>query len=111
MDKENKAILIMAILVSTSLGALGQLLFKSSLLGSGIESILLIAGLAAYGISTIIYLTVLSRTHLSWAYGLNGLSYVFAVILAVVVLHDTVTTLRWMGVAAIAIGAVLVGWS
>lgn len=110
MKKENKATLLLTILLSTALGAVGQLLFKSSLTG-GISLAILGAGVVAYGLSTLIYFYVLGRTHLSWAYGLNGLAYLFAVILAAVVLHEAVTPLRWAGVVAIAIGAAIVGWS
>jgi drug/metabolite transporter (DMT)-like permease len=110
MRKENKASLLLIILVSTALGAVGQLLFKASLT-DGISLALLGAGVIAYALSTLVYFYVLGRAHLSWAYGLNGLAYIFAVILAAVVLHEVVTPLRWVGVVAIAIGAALVGWS
>ncbi len=108
--KDNLALLF----VSTFLGALGQLLFKYGLNNS--SSMVLLAsgilfGLAAYVISTLIYLFVLSRVHLSWAYGIGGLSYIFATIFAAFILFENVPILRWIGVAVIFLGVVLIGLS
>ncbi len=103
--------LIGVLLASTFLAALGQLMFKYSLAGARLDPAYLLLGVAAYGASTIVYLYVLGRAHLSWAYGIGGLSYIFAVLLAALFLHESVTLVRWLGVAAIAIGAALVGSS
>jgi uncharacterized membrane protein len=99
----------MAIVVSAFLGAVGQLIFKYSVTGS-LDIPLVIVGLLIYMASTAIYITVLSRTHLSWAYSLGGLSYIFAVLFAAVFLHEAVGA-RWIGVGLIAVGAALVGMS
>lgn len=104
-----KRLLVAALVVSTFLGAVGQLVFKYSVTG-GIDLPLLAAGVAVYAVSTVIYITVLSRSHLSWAYSLGGLSYIFTVLFAAVFLHETVG-IRWLGVALIAMGAALVGMS
>ena len=65
------------------------------------------AGLALFGLSAVVWLAVLSRTALSFAYPFAALTYV------VIVLYDTargevVGTLRWAGVALIVAGIVLV---
>jgi len=65
------------------------------------------AGLAIFGISAFVWLAVLSRAALSFAYPFAALTYV------VIVLYDTlrgeaVTGLRWGGVALIVAGIVLV---
>ena len=109
--KEGKKIFLLLLIVSTLLGACGQVLFKFSLSPTGILKIFLVAGVLMYLLSTVVYLYVLSRTNLSWAYALAGLSYVFAVILAVIFLREAVTPLRFAGVLVIAIGAALVGSS
>ena len=62
-------------------------------------------------ISTVIYFYVLGRTHLSWAYGFTGLSYIFASAIAFLFLGELVPGLRWLGIAIIAIGTALVGSS
>jgi len=65
------------------------------------------AGLALFGLSAFVWLAVLSRAALSFAYPFAALTYV------VIVLYDTVrgeavTGLRWAGVALIIAGIVLV---
>jgi drug/metabolite transporter (DMT)-like permease len=109
--KEGKKIFLLLLILSTLLGAFGQVLFKYSLSPTGILKIYLVGGILMYLLSTVVYLYVLSRTNLSWAYALAGLSYVFAVVLAVLFLRESVTLLRLSGVIVIALGAALVGSS
>ncbi len=99
----------MMLLASTSLGAAGQFLFKLSVLGDGITYLILAAGVLAYFFSTIVYFYVLSRAHLSWTYGIGGLSYIFTVVLANFI--ETVPFMRWVGVVIITIGVLLIGKS
>lgn len=68
-------------------------------------------GLFLFGISAIFWLVVLSRVSLSIAYPFAGMSYVGIVLLDRYVLNEPVPPLRWVGVAAIAIGITLVGLS
>ena len=96
------------LVVSTFLGALGQFLFKYSFTSSAFVAFLSL-GIIVYFASTIVYFYVLSRVHLSWAYSIGGLSYIFAVILAATVLGESVPTLRWAGVAVIFVGVLLIG--
>ena len=108
----NKKIFILLLIVSTVLGAVGQLLFKLGLQSSGAFLVLyLIIGIIAYGFSTVVYLYVLGRTHLSWTYGLGGLSYIFASIFALVFINEPITLLRWIGILTIAGGTALIGTS
>ena len=106
----SKALLFAMVAFAACLGAVGQLLFKYGVLGR-ISLIYLIPGLVAYALATAIYFVVLSRSHLSWAYGLNGISYVVTVFLALAFLRENIPLLRWAGVAVIAIGAALIGFS
>ena len=108
--RASKGILFLMVACAACLGATGQLLFKLGVL-SGISLAYLVPGIAAYVVSTAIYFVVLSRSHLSWAYGLNGISYVITVFLALIFLHETIPLLRWVGVVVIAVGAALVGLS
>ena len=108
----NKKIFILLLIVSTVLGAVGQLLFKLVLQSSGaFLALYLIIGIVAYGFSTVVYLYVLGRTHLSWTYGLGGLSYIFASIFALVFINEPITLLRWIGILTIAGGTALIGTS
>jgi uncharacterized membrane protein len=97
-------------LISAVMGGVGQLLFKEAFL-DGALGLTLLGGLAIYAVSTAIYFYVLSRTHLSWANSLSGISYILAVILAATVLGEQVSLLRWAGVIVITLGVILVGLS
>ncbi|MDE1855751.1 MAG: hypothetical protein KGH49_00745 [Candidatus Micrarchaeota archaeon] len=112
IEKEKRIAFALVLVVSTFLGAVGQLFFKigvsSSLIGA-IEFI--IAGFVVYGISTLMYFYVLGRTHLSWAYSFGGLSYIFTAMLAFSVLGEAIPTMRWIGVIVIVVGVALIGAS
>ncbi|MGC8479582.1 MAG: hypothetical protein ACP5M9_02855 [Candidatus Micrarchaeia archaeon] len=103
---------LLLLIISTILSASGQLLFKEGVSNTGIELVIfLILGIVSYGISTIIYLYVLGRAHLSWTYGLGGLSYIFASLFALLFLNEPITLLRWIGILCIALGTAFVGIS
>ncbi|MEM0074456.1 MAG: hypothetical protein QW091_00765 [Candidatus Micrarchaeaceae archaeon] len=110
---ESKTTYALILLVSTSLGALGQVFFKIGVMSQTalLISEYLIIGIIFYIASTVIYFYVLSRTHLSWAYGFTGLSYIFASLIAFVFLAESVPLLRWIGIFMIAIGTALIGVS
>ncbi len=108
----SKKLFIVMLVFSTILGALGQLLFKIGLDSLGINLIFfLILGILSYGFSTIIYLYVLGRAHLSWTYGLGGLSYIFASLFALFFINEPITLLRWIGILVIALGTAFIGIS
>ncbi|MDE1856958.1 MAG: hypothetical protein KGH98_02630 [Candidatus Micrarchaeota archaeon] len=107
---QGKSLYVLLLVVSTLLGAVGQLFFKYGL-NTGDLLIWIVSGVAAYFISTGIYFVVLSRAHLSWTYGIGGLSYIFTVIFSYFVLMENVPLLRWAGVIVITAGVVLIGLS
>ena len=109
---ESKKLFAVLLVFSTLLGSVGQLLFKLGVDSSGyLFYLYLLIGLAAYGIATLIYLYILGRSHLSWAYGFVGLTYIFTTVLALLVLGESISLSRWVGVAVIAIGTSLIGFS
>ncbi len=110
MDREKRRNLAF-LGASTMLSAVGQLLFKYSFTSGALFIEWLLLGIIAYGFATIAYFYVLSRVHLSWAYGIGGLSYIFATLLAYLVLAENVPPLRWVGVIVITIGVLLIGAS
>lgn len=114
MTKENTKRYFASLLVlSTLLGAIGQLAFKAGVSGSSAYELVafVILGFFLYGVSTIIYFYTLSRTSLGWAYGFGGLSYLFTVIFAAVLLGEAISPLRWAGVLVIVIGVAIIGTS
>lgn len=66
------------------------------------------AGLALFGLSAVVWLVVLSRASLSFAYPFASLTYVLILLFDRGVLHQPVSALRWAGVALIVAGIVLV---
>ena len=107
-EKLNSVIMLV---FSALLGAIGQFLFKYSFDNSPAFMPFFSLGLLSYVVSTFIYFYVLSRVHLSWAYSMGGLSYIFTVLLAYSVLGEHVPFLRWIGVLVIAVGVALIGIS
>jgi drug/metabolite transporter (DMT)-like permease len=65
-------------------------------------------GLAAYLISAALWLVVLSREELSFAYPLIGIGYIFVAILAYFLFGEALTILRLLGIILIVAGAYLI---
>ena len=110
------------LLFSVVTAACGQLLLKlgalklaeieaATVVGRVVAAILipeLIAGLAAYGLSAVAYILLLTRVKLSVAAPSTALIYVFSVLIGVFVLKEPISSLRLLGLAFIACGVVLV---
>lgn len=112
--------LIALILVSVTLAAVAQLTLKAgmnrvtdrfgevSFSGASIRAVaetpLVWLGLVLFGLSAVVWLGVLSRTPLSFAYPFAALTYVFIVLFDLFILHEEIPILRWTGVAFIAVG-------
>jgi drug/metabolite transporter (DMT)-like permease len=122
--KGNRLMLLALILSSVAFAAAAQIVLKHGMNvffhrtghafrfdGPSIREILRIApvwiGLALFGLSAVVWLAVLSRAALSYAYPFAALTYV------VIVIYDTVrgeavTGIRWAGVLLIVAGIILV---
>ena len=66
------------------------------------------SGLFLFGLSALVWLMVLSRASLSFAYPFASLTYVLILLADRFILHQDVPVLRWAGVAFIVVGIVLV---
>jgi hypothetical protein len=122
--KGHLPMLIGLILASVVLAAVAQLTLKYGmnqvhdatgvvqLSGRSLRSILstpaVWGGLALFGLSAAIWLAVLSRASLSFAYPFVSLTYVLILVFDRFILHQPVGALRWGGVALIAGGIALV---
>lgn len=122
----NVPMLIIMILLSVGLAAIAQLTLKhgmnlvnSSLRphrfgldGASVRTLVTTwavwAGLVLFGLSALVWLVVLSRASLSFAYPFASLTYVMILLFDRFWLNENVPALRWGGVAFIAIGIVLV---
>ena len=122
--KGSRAMLLGLIILSVLLAASAQIVLKHGMnqvthelghpFGFNVESLKTAAwtiwvwvGLMLFGLSALVWLAVLSRSALSFAYPFAALTYV------VIMLYDTVrgeavSGLRWAGVALIVAGIVLV---
>jgi drug/metabolite transporter (DMT)-like permease len=65
-------------------------------------------GLLLFGLSAVVWLSVLSRASLSFAYPFASLTYVLILLADKFVLNETIPGLRWVGVFFIMLGIVLV---
>lgn len=68
----------------------------------------IITGMVIYIVATVIWLNVLSKIPLSFAYPLMSIAYIFGMILAKTVLGESISTVRWLGAFVIVFGVYLV---
>lgn len=67
----------------------------------------LVCGLL-FGGASLLWMYILKHFPLNMAYPMASLSYVFAMVFAVIFLHESVAWNRWLGVALIMLGCVIV---
>ncbi len=112
------AVLLMAIM----LGAAGQICLKFGLGKLDSQAVFVVitamfrnwhvlAGFVAYGVSSLLYLFVLSRLDVSYAYPFVAINYVFVTFLAWLILKETVPALRLVGLAIICTGVLVLAVS
>lgn len=67
-------------------------------------------GLIAYVASVAMYMVVLSRTNLSYAYPvLNSTAFVLIVLFSWQIFREPFSTFKWIGIALIFVGVLLIG--
>ena len=67
-----------------------------------------IAGIATYGFTTMIWLVILSRVKLSVAYPIISLGYVMSILFSWILFKESVPRIRVLGAVVICIGVYLV---
>jgi len=114
---------LLLLLVAISLGAAGQIMLKAGLLQlpaqAPVATILasvftnryVFLGFTCYGLSALIYLIVIKRLPLSYAYPMIALNYVVIVILSWRVFGEAIPPLRIAAVCVILAGVVLLALS
>lgn len=116
--------LVVMIVVSVALSAVAQLTLKAGMnavrashgvahadlatLRAVASAPLVWLGLGLFGLSALVWLGVLSRTSLSFAYPFAALTYVIIVLVDRFVLAEQVPAARWAGVALIVLGIIVV---
>lgn len=125
--KEKTVTLVAMILASVMLAALAQLTLKAGMnqvteksgtVTLSTDSIKAIAsnpivwgGLALFAVAAGVWLFVLSRASLSFAYPFAALTYLIIVLVDRFILHEAIPPVRWTGVGLIMLGIVLVSRS
>ena len=112
-------------LFSICLGATGQILLKRGMVDFGqvdmrniwtsLPRIFLIPyipiGFFCFALSAVLWLVVISKLQLSYAYPLVSLSYIIILFVSAIWFNESVGTIRILGVALICCGVVLVARS
>jgi drug/metabolite transporter (DMT)-like permease len=73
------------------------------------SSWIVLGGFAIYFASSLIWLSILSKVQLSWAFPILSLSYVLTVLLSPVFFHENFSAQRLAGTLVICVGVFLVG--
>jgi len=116
---------IWLIIVAMLIGVVGQVALKAGMnqvgrienldftkpmqiFGPALTQPLVWIGLAAYALSAMFWLIVLSRFDLSYAYPMLASMYLVIPIVSHVFLKESIPPLRWVGMLVVLIGVILV---
>ncbi len=76
-----------------------------------LSSPLVLLGLMLYGVGALTWIAVLSRLNLSAAYPFLALNFVLIALVSRLFLGEAIPTMRWMGIAVICLGILLIARS
>ena len=107
------------VLASASCTVLANLLLKLSTQHQGIGSIWpltllnarVAAAASAFGMAFIFYAMILKRLPLSMAQAILSMQFVLVILAAYVLLDEQIGLVRWLGIALMAVGLVVIGFS
>jgi len=122
----NKAIIL--IIFSVVIGTIGQICIKGAMLKIGpvtfgtpseifnggwkiIQQPLIGVAIPLYATGFLIWAAALSHLQLSFAYPLLAIGYLINPLAAMLVYNEQIPPLRWVGIAIIMVGIILVGRS
>jgi drug/metabolite transporter (DMT)-like permease len=118
--------LVLLLLFNVLLTVIGQLLLKRGMISVGpVQSLkdaipklvqaflnpFVIGGISVYGVTTMVWLVILSRVRLSVAYPMISLGYVLSILLSWLFLKESMSKIRIIGAIVICIGVYLVARS
>lgn len=118
--RSKKMLAIVIVLVCILIGTIGQLSLKKGMNTLGEFKLnqifssrffevfthpFILLGIILYSISTVLWLVALSMLDVSFMYPLISLSYVLIAILAMTILKEQVTMVRWLGIVLILAGS------
>jgi drug/metabolite transporter (DMT)-like permease len=119
---------LLIIVVSVSLGVVGQLSLKVGMnrvgaidaaslarpmetLAQVVSTPLVWLGLGCYGVSALLWLVILSRLELSRAYLMLASMYVLIPLVSWLFLGERIPPMRWLGMIVVVVGVVIVARS
>jgi drug/metabolite transporter (DMT)-like permease len=119
---------LVSMLVATVAAAVGQIFVRRGMLQVGslenyqpaalavyfwhaATNLWVIAGTALNTVFYVLFLAALSWTDVTVALPMTALEYGFAAVLAVAILKEQVSSLRWTGIALVIIGVILIARS
>jgi drug/metabolite transporter (DMT)-like permease len=110
--------LVLAYVVMIGFTVTGNLLLKIGATSAGSSGVLwnllnwrVVAGLTSFALGAVFYVLILTRLPLNVAQSFAALQFVAVVVASLVVLNEPIGTLRWIGIAFIFAGILLVGKS
>ena len=103
IQMNKKGILLM--LISSLCVCIGQLLWKMS---ADMGIVVMLAGFLLYGIGALVMIVAYRFGKLSVLQPMLSLNYVLSIILAALVLKESITVLKCIGVMVIIVGVVLI---
>ena len=120
--------IIVAMTVATASAAIGQIFVRRGMLQVGslenyqpaallayfwqaATNIWVVAGTALNTVFYLLFLAALSWTDVTVALPMTALEYGFAAVLAIAILHEQVSGLRWAGIALVVFGVILIARS
>lgn len=122
MGKPGRVLVL--ILISVMLSAGGQLAMKSGVISLEklsvtniivpstmlklISNPLIILGVFLYGVASIFWLSILSRSELSYAYPMIAISYVVTSVIAWLLFKENLTLIRFLGISMIIAGVYVI---
>ena len=71
-------------------------------------NITILSGVVLYFLSALIWLLLLTKLDISYVQPILALTYVVTPILAIILLNESVPTMRWVGIAIIVLGVFVV---
>lgn len=118
--------MIVLILISVFLGAIGQVLVKYGAVNlnlnftikylvpsilSILKNLPVMLGVISYGLSFLLWIKVLSKVELSYAYPMVSLGYIITMVFSYFLFKENISFIRILGVAFIMLGVILVSRS
>ncbi|MEM2822397.1 MAG: EamA family transporter [Candidatus Pacearchaeota archaeon] len=106
--------IILLVLFCALLAATGQLFFKLAAAKfslnplTWIKNPFFIFGIIIYAVSAVLFVWSLKNGNLSILYPLIATSYIWTTILAAKILHEPFPPLKWLGIALIIIGIIII---